>query len=258
MKPAEPKKYRGGVWFVGDGLNDAPCARIVTEENGVSCAMNSTDKAAFFTDICLNGSLAYLFEHHKLDRFFQKNIRQNQGLLVFSAIAFLAFIISFSIAGMGVSPLIPMLIMMSTTGFTLLNCYRVKLSVDDALDKRRSWLREFLVADASVGLGAGASTLLIVGLLISTVMSKGLGLSAFTAGSLAAIGCASALSGGLILTLFILTAVSYLIFDQFNPTTGDGAISQSEPSRLARQEITHQSTNPSAKQEVFYRRLFRF
>lgn len=250
MTPSEPKKSQGGVWFVGDGLNDAPCARIVTEKKGVSCAMNSTDKAAFFTDISLNGSLAYLFEHHKLDRFFQKNIRQNQALLVYSAIAFLAFIISFSIAGLAVSPLIPMLIMMSTTGFTLLNCYRVKLSVDEALDKHRSWFRGFFVSDASVGLAAGASTLLIVGLLISTVMSKGLGLPALTAGGWAAIGSASALSGGILLTLFTLTAVGYLIFDQFSPMAGDDAIIQNEPSVIKRQRGTPQLATTPAHQEV--------
>lgn len=250
MTPSEPKKTQGGVWFVGDGLNDAPCARIVTEKKGVSCAMNSTDKAAFFTDISLNGSLAYLFEHHKLDRFFQKNIRQNQALLVYSAIAFLAFIISFSIAGFAVSPLIPMLIMMSTTGFTLLNCYRVKLSVDEALDKHRSWFRGFFVSDASVGLAAGASTLLIGGLLISTVMSKGLGLPALTAGGWAAIGSAAALSGGILLTLFTLTAVGYLIFDQFTPMTGDGAVSQRESSVIKRQRGTPKHTTTPAHQEV--------
>lgn len=244
IKPEEPKSKRG-VWFVGDGLNDAPCARIVTEKGGVSCAMNSTDKAAFFTDISLNGSLAYLFKHHKLDRFFQKNIRQNQGLLIYSALAFLAFIISFSIAGIAVSPLIPMAIMMSTTGFTLFNCYRVKLSVDEALDKHSSWFRKFLVSDASVGLVAGASTLLILGLLISTIVSKGLILPAFTAGGMAAIGSIAVLLGGTMLTLFTLLAVGYLIIEQGSATPGDGAVNQVEPSVIKREELTsHLTTSP--------------
>jgi Cu+-exporting ATPase len=158
-----------GVWFVGDGLNDAPCARIVSEKKGVSCAMTSDDKAAFFTDISLNGSLDYLLQHHQLNQFLKKNIMQNQGLLIYSLVAYLAFIVTFSIVGIAVSPLIPLTIMLSTTLFTLFNSYRVQLSIDNALDKNYSGIKQLLASDLSFALPLGASMLLICGIFISTV-----------------------------------------------------------------------------------------
>lgn len=201
-----------GVWFVGDGLNDAPCARILTEKGGVSCAMTSNDKAAFFTDISLNGSLDYLFEHAKLNRFLQKNIIQNQWLLAYGSITFLAFIISFSIAGIAISPLIPLGIMVSTTLFSLFNSYRVQLSVDNALDKNTSWYKQYLASDLSTGLLIGASTLLICSLLISTLATGGLVLPAiiFTAGAVAAVSSVCILAASVMFGAFALLCITYL------------------------------------------------
>jgi len=156
-----------GVWFVGDGLNDAPCARIVTEKGGVSCAMTSDDKTAFFTDLSLNGSLDYLFEHNKINRFLKKNVLQNQWLLAYGSIAFLAITVTFSITGIAVSPIIPLLVMASTTLFILFNSSRVQHSIDNALDKKKSWLKQLLASDLSISLLVGASMLLTCGLLIS-------------------------------------------------------------------------------------------
>lgn len=126
-----------GVWFVGDGLNDAPCAKIVTEKGGISCAMTSNDKTAFFTDISLDGTLDYLFEHHNMNRFLTNNIFQNQCLLACGSLIFLSVVIAFSTASMAVSPLIPVLIMASTTLLILCNSYRVPLAVDNAMDKKQ-------------------------------------------------------------------------------------------------------------------------
>ncbi len=181
-----------GVWFVGDGLNDAPCCRIVSEKGGVSCAMDSHDKSAFFTDITLNGSLDYMFEHNKLNHSLQQNITQNKGILIYSTIAFLAFILSFSIAGVAVSPLIPMGVMLSTTLFVLFNSYRTQLNIDAALDKEISWPKKLLSSNLSIGLLLTASTLLISSALVATIATGGLALPliAFTTG--AAIGFSSA------------------------------------------------------------------
>ena len=211
-KEVNPK----GVWFVGDGLNDAPCARIVTEKGGVSCAMTSDDKAAFFTDISLNGSLDYLFEHTKLNHFFNKNIVQNQWIMAYGILAFLAFIIAFSIAGIAVSPLIPMVIMISTTLFTLFNSYRVQLSVDNALDKDTSWLKQCLASDVSIGLLVGASMLLMCGVLISTIASGALVLPAivFTAGIIAALSSTCILTASVMFAAFALLGISYLLIDK--------------------------------------------
>ncbi|MCE0722369.1 HAD-IC family P-type ATPase [Legionella resiliens] len=181
-----------GVWFVGDGLNDAPCCRIVSEKGGVSCAMDSNDKSAFFTDITFNGSLDYLFKHNKLNCALQQNISQNKGILIYSTIAFLAFIMSFSIAGVAVSPLIPMAIMLSTTLFVLFNSYRTQLNIDSALDKEIAWPKKLLSSNLSIGLLLAASTLLIGSVLVATITTGGLALPliAFTAGT--AIGFSSA------------------------------------------------------------------
>lgn len=201
-----------GVWFVGDGLNDAPCARIVSEKGGVSCAMTSDDKAAFFTDISLNGTLDCVFEHNNLNQFLKKIIFQNQGLLIYSLTAFLAFIITFSIVGIAVSPLIPLMIMVSTTMFTLFNSYRIPLSIDNAFDKKKSWLKQFLASDASIGLLFGASFLFICGVFISTVTMGQLAFPAFTftAGTLATIGTFCMLAATAMITLFTLLSAAYL------------------------------------------------
>lgn len=212
-----------GVWFIGDGLNDAPCARMVTEKGGVSCAMMSDDKAAFFTDISLNGSLDYLFDHNKLNKFLKKNSLQNQGLLTYGIVAFLAFIISFSIAGIAVSPIIPLIIMTSTTLFVLFNSYRMQLSIDNALDKNTSWLKQLLASDLSIGLLVGASFLLLCGLIISTVATGGLVLPviSFTAGTIAAISSVCLIAAGAQLGLLILLSSVYLFVDKVNSSIGD-------------------------------------
>ena len=210
------EKNPKGVWFVGDGLNDAPCARIVTEKGGVSCAMTSDDKAAFFTDISLNGSLDYLFEHTKINHFLKKNILQNQLLLTYGSMAFLAFIFVFSIAGIAVSPLIPLLIMSSTTLFTLFNSYRVQLSIDNTLDKKTSWLKQVMGSDLTIGLLVGSSMLFMCSLVISTVATGGLVLPTivFTAGTAAAIGSACVLTASALFGMFVLLAATYLLIDK--------------------------------------------
>jgi len=207
-KGIDPK----GVWFIGDGLNDGPCARIVTEKGGVSCAMTSDDKAAFFTDISLNDSLQYLFEHNRIQAFLKKNILQNQGILIYGIMAFLAFIITFSVMGIAVSPLIPLMIMVSTTLFTLFNSFRVKLAIDTIFDKKTSLLKQVLASDLSLGLLFTASSLLICGLLISIVATGGLTVPLiFTAGTALAVSSAFLLSAGIMFGVFILSGIGYLL-----------------------------------------------
>lgn len=210
---ADPK----GVWFIGDGLNDAPCAKTVSEKGGLSCAMTSDDKTSFFTDISLNGSLDYLFAHNKLNQFLKKNILQNQGLLMYSALAFTAFIVSFAIAGIAVSPIIPLMIMASTTLMVLFNSYRVQLTIDCALDKKTSWLKQLLASDASLGLLAGASLQFMCGLLISTIATGGLAFPAivFTAGAALAVSSVCLLISATLCALFIVLASTYVCFDKY-------------------------------------------
>ncbi|MDP3705599.1 MAG: HAD-IC family P-type ATPase [Legionellaceae bacterium] len=205
-----------GVWFVGDGLNDAPCARMVTDQGGVSCAMTSHDKAAFFTDISLNDSLDYLFEYKSLNRTLKKTIMQNQWLLVYGAVAFLAFIITLPIMGVAMSPLIPVIVMVSTTFFTVFNSYRLKLVVDNALDKKPSWLKQCLASDRSLGLLVVGSALLIVSVLIATVASGNIAVPAlvFTAGAVTALSSTCLLAAMTMLSGLVLLGVTYFMINK--------------------------------------------
>ncbi|STX28094.1 Lead, cadmium, zinc and mercury transporting ATPase [Legionella beliardensis] len=221
-----------GVCFVGDGLNDAPCCRVAP----LSCAMESSDKTAFFTDICLNGSLDYLFKHNQLNRSLKQNIAQNQGILIYSTLAFLAFIISFSIAGIAVSPLIPMGIMLSTTLFVLFNSYRTQLVIDNTLDDAVSWPKKLLGSNLSIGLLLGASTLLICSVLAATIATGGLALPmiAFTT-AVAAFSSVCTLSAiGLLSTFAILFATS-LLSEQGHSVTND------EPSLTSKEDLSAQA-----------------
>jgi Cu+-exporting ATPase len=228
-----------GVWFVGDGLNDAPCCRIVSEKGGVSCAMDSTDKSAFFTDITLNGSLDYVFEHNKLNHSLRQNITQNKGILIYSTLAFFAFIISFSIAGLAVSPLIPMAIMLSTTLFVLFNSYRTQLNIDSALDKNCSWYKKLLSSNLSIGLLLAASTLLISSVLVATIATGGLALpiAAFTAGVAVAFSSICTLSSITLLSLFVGILSASLLSGQRTLNVSENQLSSisitDEPSKPA-------------------------
>lgn len=185
-----------GVWFIGDGLNDAPALRKTSQLGGTSCAMQASDKAAFFADIILGGFLGYVGEHYRLNRSLITNTRQNQAILAYSTLAFLAFIISFSVIGLGVSPLIPMGLMVSTTLFVLFNSYRSQLVVDVALDKISAMPKKLLASHFSLGLLLTASTLIIASTIAATIATGGLALPfvAFTAGTALAFSSACTLS----------------------------------------------------------------
>lgn len=202
-----------GFWFIGDGLNDAPCAKAVTEKGGVSCAITAEDKTSFFTDICLNGSLDYLFAHTEVNRSLKRNIFQNQGLLIYSALALIAFIVSFSVAGISVSPLIPLIIMVSTTLMILFNSYRVRLTVDSILNKNTSWIKRLLASDLSIALLAGASLQFMGALLISTSVAGKFALPSivFTAGLATTISSLCMLTAVALTSFFVAALVIYCV-----------------------------------------------
>lgn len=212
-----------GVWFVGDGLNDAPCCRVVSEKGGISCAMDSSDKSAFFTDITLNSSLDYLFAHHKLNQTLQLNIKQNKGIILYSIIAFVTFIMSFSVAGIAVSPLIPMAIMLATTLFVLFNAYRAQLSVDITMDKKSPWYKKLLGSNASMGLLLSASIFLTSSVLVATIALGTLTLPILTFTSGIALAFSSVCSLLAISLLGIFTGVlsaTLLLSDNKHKTEG--------------------------------------
>lgn len=240
-----------GIWFLGDGLNDAPCCRIVSEKGGVSCAMSSNDKSAFFTDITLNGSFDYLFNHKKLNQSLQQNIVQNKGVLIYSTVAFLAFIISFSIAGIAVPPLIPMAIMLSTTLFVLFNSYRIQLNIDAALDKECPWYKKLLSSDFSVGLLLAASTLLIIATLVATIATGGLALPiiTFTASAALAFSSACTLSAIALLGLFSGILSASLLTSSSNASDEEPTIKSSSAYEFSTVEQNH--TAPLEKNHDF-------
>jgi|GEM_PF-1988384 len=207
-----------GLWFIGDGLNDAPSSRIVSEKGGVSCAMKGQDKSAFFTDLSLNGGLDYLFKQRQLKQFLQKIILQNQALLIYSTLAFLAFILTFSAAGIAVSPLIPLCIMVSTTLLTLFNSYRVSCSIEVELSEKISWFKQFLTSDWSIGLIMGAGTLFLTSLLASSLITGTLAVPTllFTTVGVAAFCSAFMLASCTLLGIVVTLGVVSLLMDISN------------------------------------------
>lgn len=199
------------TWFIGDGLNDALLARKISEEGGVSCSIECHDKTAFFADISLNGSLDYLLKRDGLNRFLQKTKLQNRGLLVYGMALFLVFIIALSIAGVAVSPLIPMSIMASTTLLTLFNSYRIKMAVDETFDKKTSQFKACFISDLPLSLLVSGSFFLVLGIIITTLATGGLGfpLMAFTAGVATAVSSACVVTSIGLLGSFALLAVGY-------------------------------------------------
>ena len=208
-----PEKAKG-ICFVGDGLNDAPCAKIVSEKGGLSCAMNAGDKAAFFTDLCLNGSLDYLFCHHKINGFLQKIILQNKAILIFSTLVFLTLITSCSVAGIACSSLIFLVIMLSTTLFILANSARIQLFIDNALDKS-VLAKAALASDLSFSLLLVGSTLLICSLLIATIATGGLALpvAVFTTSLALTLSSSFTLTAIVLFSLFIVLVTSHVVVE---------------------------------------------
>lgn len=216
LKELMPNINPKGLWFVGDGINDAPCSRLVSERGGISCAITSNEKAAFFTDISLNGSLDYLFVHHEINHSVKKNVMQNQGLLALSTLFFLGFLLTFSFTGIAVSPIIPLMLMLSTTFYLSFNSYRSQLAVDVLLNKNSSWAKKLLASDLSITLLVGASTLLITSVLIATVITGGLALPffTFTAGAALAVSSAFTLSACVLFGCFAILASSHFLLDK--------------------------------------------
>ncbi|MBA4696661.1 MAG: HAD-IC family P-type ATPase [Legionella sp.] len=190
-----------GIWFVGDGLNDGSCCRVVTEQGGVSCSMNINDKSTFFTDLSLNNSLTYLHKHPRLNQRLWQSIFQNQGILAYSMLTFLGFVISFSLLGIGIPPMIPTVVMLSTTLATLFNTYRLQIAAEVAFNPAVSWPKKIIASHFSLGMLLGASLLLTSSLLLATIVTGAFTLPLLTFSAGAALGVASA---------FTLSALSLL------------------------------------------------
>ena len=170
------------VCFIGDGLNDALCSTGLREAGGTSISITANDKAAFFTDISLNGSLDYLFKskQDELNSFERRIVRQNQWIMAFGALVFLVFLVSFPLLGIGISPLIPMAVMFSTTVFTLINSYRTQVAASNSLsEKKPSFLSRIMQSELASGLLVGGSLLLVAAVLVASLTSLHLALPLF-------------------------------------------------------------------------------
>jgi Cu+-exporting ATPase len=172
-KKVDKLRNWGKICFVGDGLNDAPCSRIVSENEGLSCAIAQGKMASYFTDLSLDETLNYLLKHTALNRNLQKNIQQNQGILLYGLVTLLTFLSVHTYVGVALSPLIPILIMSTTTTFILFNCYRVKAATDFIMDSKTDSYTSFLTSDYSLACLIGIGLSMTMSLLITTLTSSG-------------------------------------------------------------------------------------
>jgi Cu+-exporting ATPase len=215
--------------FFCDGLNDSLAAKQVSENGGFSCAITSKEKAAAFTDLTLDGSLTYLFKKPKINRFLKKNKAQNKWLIFYSSLSFLGVLIAFSIAGIGVPPLLPLLMMASTTLFVLFNAYRVSINIDTILDQEPSLIRQFFASDLSFALLVAGSTLLLSNIIFSTLSAGAflVPVISFTAGTAIIISSSILIGAISCFGLFGLMAAVYLTYECF--VTEDNQIELSQP-----------------------------
>lgn len=183
------------VCFIGDGLNDALCSTSLREAGGTSISITANDKAAFFTDISLNGRLDYMFKskQDELSSFERRIVRQNQLIMALGALVFLVFLVSFPLLGIGISPLIPMAVMFSTTIFTLINSYRAQVAASNTLsEKKPSFLSKIMQSELASGLLIGGSLLLVAAVLVASLTSLQLALPLFVfSGGVATIASSS-------------------------------------------------------------------
>lgn len=171
------------VCFIGDGLNDAWCSKTLQKMGGLSVAISSNDKAAFFTNISLNGSLDYLFVKQEIEQQEQKIIKQNKLIMACGAIIFLAFLIGFEVMGISSSPLIPVIVMFATTLCVLFNSYRVQVATHNLLNKQNlSITNKAMQSNLVTGLLIGGSLALVIAVLMASFTSLHLSLPLFVFG----------------------------------------------------------------------------
>lgn len=245
-----------GVWFIGDGLNDTLPCREVSERGGMSFSVNATDKSTFFTDVSLNGTFDYLLDdkHNLLNIFLKKILFQNKCILTYSTLAFFVFNLSFLIAGVPLSPLIPMAIMVYTTCFVLFNSYRTQLSIDNTLDKHPSRLSQLMSSNLSSALLLIASTLLMVSVLSATLATGGLALPILTfSTALAAFCSVSTLSSFSLFGVFTIALGCHLGMSRWSRSDGSGVQGSPKPSPIKppNTDITAVITTSSTKQKLF-------
>ena len=203
------------ICFVGDRINDAECAKEVTQKGGISCSIRNGEKSSLFTDISLNDSLKYLFLHKKIKRDIEKTVQQNEAILVSGAIILLLFLISFPLMGINMPALIPMLLMFSTTVFTVINSYRLQIKTQNHFTGKPSFLSKFVSSDLSMGLLLLGGILFAVALLIASMTSLHLSLPmlVFSGGISLIISNYSLLASLTIFGGLAITAGSSLIAD---------------------------------------------
>ena len=126
---------------------------------------------------------------------------------------FLAFIMTFSLTGIAVSPLIPLTIMCATTLLTLFNSYRVGLVIDQSLTKAKSTIKQLLVSDFSLGLVTGAYSLCCTSVLLSTLMIGKFTLPtlAFSGTALAVASSVCLLTAGAMIGVFLILGLTYCV-----------------------------------------------
>lgn len=213
------KKYAGKkICFIGDGLNDAICAKKLRDLGGTSISITANDKSAFFTDFSLNGCLDYFFAAKDLSSFTEKIVEQNRWILACGAFVFLTFLISFPVLGIGMSPLIPMLVMFATTIFALVNSYRTSIAAANDLGKKEpSLLSKIMCSELGIGLLVGGSLLLVTAVLVASIASLQLALPlfVFTGGAATIVSSSFLVAATVMLASSVTLACAYAMQSRF-------------------------------------------
>jgi len=205
------------VCFIGDGLNDAMCSKKLQKMGGVSISISSNDKAAFFTNMSLNGCLDYLFVKPEIEKQEKRIVNQNKWIMAYGAIIFLIFLISFQSMGIGISPLIPVVVMFATTLFALFNSYRMQVVTNNLLSKSKlSIANKAMQSNLVTGLLIGASLAIVIAVLIASFASLHLSLPffVFRGGLINIVSSSFLVAATVMLAGFVGFACAYMLQNQ--------------------------------------------
>lgn len=204
------------IAFIGDGGNDILAALRLSENGGTSCSVNKKDVSKGYTDINLDGSLNYLFQHVRLNLKLQHIKYANRGIVTGSAFFSLVALLTFSIMGLSFPPVLPLLVMVLTTFMVIFNSYRAKWDAEFTLNKRKPWFKYWMASPFSIAFLIGAGLSLALGLLLATIASGGLAIPiiTFTASLITATYSTFFLTSLICTGVFLLLSSCFFIFDK--------------------------------------------
>lgn len=199
------------VCYVGDGLNDSLAMRTVSGSGGISIAVSSAEQAAYFCDIALKrnslNQLCYLPALNKIKQEENTITTQNYFIIAFFAAFMTAFIITFSFASAGMSPILMTLLMLASTTTVIFNSRRLEAVVDKCFGTN-NLLIAWLASSWFYGMMMTGYAFALTGLSIQAISAAALPVI-MTTTTLGIAATASIFTGGAIVTLCLLLLVYY-------------------------------------------------